>query len=319
MWRIGPSFTSKTSLDRPRHGRGYSYSHVRSEEARKNEGVASRKIHIIAVPPGHANACLSADQSENDSLNPGAGAEVDSRGLSRAFSAATPPGRSIAAADSPLVVQAFSDLTLIRSFRWTTHGDRTTRPTASSAYTVKVPRSTQSTSYAGVRQSDSRLPQTTSRKQMAAVYPVKHIEEPAARAACRKCPYALNCLHTPELPGQKPAPLDCTTRDQRDPYPICLSPFAARAPTACRHCSGPATGVSNHNLCGNASDSSHPWAWLHAHQSSEMKPKRKDVITPQINKPELLGRQTWRCTRLEPSDDPTSPTLGGQSSGQQRP
>src|SRR6202047_1922059 len=68
-----------------------------------------RKIHIIALPQGTRNACLSADQSETTPGKPG-GAEVDSPVPVRAFSAATPASPSIAAADSPLVVSAFSDI-----------------------------------------------------------------------------------------------------------------------------------------------------------------------------------------------------------------
>src|SRR5437879_2385124 len=62
-----------------------------------------RKIHIIALPQGTGNACLSADQSETTPGRP-AGAEVDSPVVVAAFAAAT-PGAEV---DSPVDVRACS-------------------------------------------------------------------------------------------------------------------------------------------------------------------------------------------------------------------
>src|ERR1700730_7508248 len=66
-----------------------------------------RKIHIIALPQGTRNACLSDAQSETTPDKPSG---VDSRVLGGACSAA-PPGRLPSAeVDSPWVVRAFSDI-----------------------------------------------------------------------------------------------------------------------------------------------------------------------------------------------------------------
>src|ERR1700730_15370485 len=68
-----------------------------------------RKIHIIVLPQGTGNACLSADQSETTPGKP-ARAEVDSSVAVRGCSAATAGRTSRAEVDWPLVVREFSDI-----------------------------------------------------------------------------------------------------------------------------------------------------------------------------------------------------------------
>jgi hypothetical protein len=57
-----------------------------------------RKIHIIALPQGTRNACLSADQSDT---TPGRPAGVDSLADDGEFSAAAPRKLSSAEVESP--------------------------------------------------------------------------------------------------------------------------------------------------------------------------------------------------------------------------
>src|SRR5437870_1720421 len=70
-----------------------------------------RKIHIIALPQGTRNACLSDDQSDT---TPGRPAGVTSLGDSLAdvaeFSAAAPRKLPSAEVGSPWVVSTFSDI-----------------------------------------------------------------------------------------------------------------------------------------------------------------------------------------------------------------
>src|ERR1700716_1578173 len=68
-----------------------------------------RKIHIIALPQGTRNACLSEAQSDTTPDRPSS-VEAGSRVVVGAWSAA-PPGRLPSAElDSPLFVRAFSDI-----------------------------------------------------------------------------------------------------------------------------------------------------------------------------------------------------------------
>src|ERR1700716_3398793 len=66
-----------------------------------------RKIHIIALPQGTRNACLSDAQSDTTPDKP---CGVDSRALVGARSAAPPGKLPSAELDSPLVVRAFSGI-----------------------------------------------------------------------------------------------------------------------------------------------------------------------------------------------------------------
>src|SRR5260370_30717206 len=66
-----------------------------------------RKIHIIALPQGTRNACLSADQSDT---TPGRPSCFDSLADAGAFSAAALRKLSSAEVDSPWVVSTFSDI-----------------------------------------------------------------------------------------------------------------------------------------------------------------------------------------------------------------
>src|ERR1700730_17533783 len=68
-----------------------------------------RKIHIIALPQGTRNACLSSDQSDTTPGSP-SGAEVGSLAGARAVSAAACRKLSSAEVDSPWAVRAFSDI-----------------------------------------------------------------------------------------------------------------------------------------------------------------------------------------------------------------
>jgi hypothetical protein len=68
-----------------------------------------RKIHIIALPQGTRNACLSADQSDTTPGRP-CGAEAGSPVVVGASCAATAAKPSSAEVDSPLVVRTFSDI-----------------------------------------------------------------------------------------------------------------------------------------------------------------------------------------------------------------
>src|ERR1700730_6688855 len=68
-----------------------------------------RKIHIIALPQGTRNACLSADQSDTTPGRP-SGAEAGSPEVVGASCAATAANPSSAEVDSPLVVRTFSDI-----------------------------------------------------------------------------------------------------------------------------------------------------------------------------------------------------------------
>src|ERR1700738_2245919 len=61
-----------------------------------------RKIHIIALPQGTRNACLSADQSETTPGKP-SDAEVGSAAVAGAFFATTSGKPSTAGVDSRLV------------------------------------------------------------------------------------------------------------------------------------------------------------------------------------------------------------------------
>src|SRR5712671_5314651 len=107
--RAFPMFSAKTSLG---FGQG-TVVDIRTfmYEVRKQVKMKvslRRKIHIIALPQGTRNACLSADQSDTTPGRP-AGAEVDSLVVVRPCSAATLGRPSSAAVDSPLVVRTFSD------------------------------------------------------------------------------------------------------------------------------------------------------------------------------------------------------------------
>src|SRR6267154_1863639 len=118
--RALPTFNAKTSLG---FGQGTvvdirTFMYEVRKQVKMNVSLR-RKIHIIALPQGTRNACLSADQSETTPGKP-AGPAVDSPVAVKACSAATPASPSSAAADSPLVVRAFSDMILIRSLRLTT-------------------------------------------------------------------------------------------------------------------------------------------------------------------------------------------------------
>src|SRR6266481_3076922 len=85
--RAFPIFKAKTSLG---FGQG-TVVDIRTfmYEVRKQVKMKvslSRKIHIIALPQGTGNACLSPDQSETTPSKPSS-AEVDSPAGVRAFSA----------------------------------------------------------------------------------------------------------------------------------------------------------------------------------------------------------------------------------------
>src|SRR6266404_1844548 len=109
--RAFPIFNAKTSLG---FGQG-TVVDIRTfmYEVRKQVKMKvslRRKIHIIALPQGTRNACLSADQSDTTPGKP-SGAEVGSALAVRACSAAAAPGSPARAeADSPWVVKAFSDI-----------------------------------------------------------------------------------------------------------------------------------------------------------------------------------------------------------------
>src|SRR5882757_4683993 len=106
--RAFPIFNAKTSLG---FGQG-TVVDIRTfmYEVRKQVKMKvslRRKIHIIALPQGTRNACLSADQSDT---TPGRPSEVGSLVVGvGAFPAAGPRKLSSAEVDSPWVVRAFSD------------------------------------------------------------------------------------------------------------------------------------------------------------------------------------------------------------------
>src|ERR1700704_1489863 len=105
---VPPIFKAKTSLG---FGQG-TVVDIRTfmYEVRKQVKMKvslRRKIHIIALPQGTRNACLSADQSDT---TPGKPSGVDSPAVVRACSAATPGRPPRAEVDSPWVVRAFSDI-----------------------------------------------------------------------------------------------------------------------------------------------------------------------------------------------------------------
>src|ERR1700704_5459024 len=107
---VPPIFKAKTSLG---FGQG-TVVDIRTfmYEVRKQVKMKvslRRKIHIIALPQGTRNACLSEAQSDTTPDRPSS-VEAGSRVVVGACSAA-PPGRLPSAElDSPLFVRAFSDI-----------------------------------------------------------------------------------------------------------------------------------------------------------------------------------------------------------------